>query len=424
MVVCGLPLGTVYGVSLEEVVRFVESDVLVENFLSKYEVAPRGLWFSGSRLERARVLCRFFKWLRVKRRIVLSPSELLEKHKLLRLSPGSSFEDRQWLLSLVLEHSRDNPDFEDNSDSRKYALFSILRSFCDFYEVPLTTAKRVYGKRKRKKVHRKQITVADAKSFLGKICQRDRAILLIMFQSGMSIGEVLNKLNYMWHSQVEPQLAEGCSRLKVEFDDRKANGRWYFTYVGRDGIHELKKWLVERKKLVERVLRQGAELSETIIRGEPIFLTQYGTPLTEQCFVKNMWKKRKGKVTSHMFRKLFKTEASIPERGVDQRFVEFWMGHGNGVDAVGGEYDRSPEVYENVFEGEYAKLEEYVNIYSGKRAIDDPLLAKIERLTRNNELARAFFDRVFHEFRQFEGEHDEQSNDFFPVQPSKRNSKT
>jgi len=87
---------------------------------------------------------------------------------------------------------------------------------------------------------------------------------------------------------------------------------------------------------------------------------------------------------SHMFRKLFKTEASIPERAIDRDIVEFWMGHTYGIERVGGEYDRTPELYESIIEREYAKLEPFINIYSSPiaRTETDSLLHVLEVLTK------------------------------------------
>ena len=357
-----------YGVSHDEVVRFVRENACVANWLKKYMRAPldeSDVGLSGSRLNRARILCRFFKWLMVVKNVDLSPDELLDRQLKLRQSP--SVRDRQWLLNLVLEHSRDNPDFRDYSDMRKYDIFQTVKSFCDFHEVPLTMAKNIYGKKQKKKIHRKQINLAEAKTLLGDLSQRDRTILLIMLQSGMEIGAVLNKFSYMWHSQVKPQLDVGCERLKVEFDERKANGRWYFTYISRDGIHELRKWLQERRRIVENVLADGKNVNKAVIEGEPIFITSRGRPLKEHVFLQHFSRKMGGKVTTHMFRKLFKTEASIPERAIDRNIIEFLMGHINGIDAVGGDYDKTPEIHEEIFEKEYAKLEPFINIYSGVR---------------------------------------------------------
>jgi len=349
-------------VSKDEIADFVGRNHCVANWLKKFRSGPKG-GISGSKLNKVRMLCRFFKWLHLVKRIDLAPFELLDMQ--LQKRQSSSVKDRQWLLNLALEHSRDNPDFEAYSDRRKYDIFHTVKSFCEFHEAPLTVAKNVYGKKRKKKNHRKQITLTEAKKVLGQLSQRDRTILLIQLQSGMEIGAVLDKLNYMWHRQVKPQLDLGCKRMKIEFDERKATGRWYFTYISQDAIHELNKWLGERQKIVEALLAAGKDVSKTFIEGEPIFITSGGKPVWKQLFAHQLNRKTGGKVTSHMFRKLFKTEASIPDRAVDRGIVEFFMGHSDGIDAVGGDYDRTPEIHEKIFEKEYAKLEPFINIYSG-----------------------------------------------------------
>jgi len=92
-------------------------------------------------------------------------------------------------------------------------------------------------------------------------------------------------------------------------------------------------------------------------------------------------KKKLPHFVTHQFRKLFKTEASIPERGIDRNIVEFFMGHVSGLANVGGVYDRTPEIHEDVIEREYAKLEPYINIYSGTPYVQEQEQAKeIKRL--------------------------------------------
>lgn len=60
------------------------------------------------------------------------------------------------------------------------------------------------------------------------------------------------------------------------------------------------------------------------------------------------------------------------------------MGHssGNGndhkLDVVGGVYDNCPRVYPDVVEKEYAKLEPYINIYSGKTTGNQGLIISPE----------------------------------------------
>jgi len=394
-----MPFKTAYGVGGRELARFVEENWVVKSWCQKFSSRPREGWLSGSRRDKARVLCRFFKWLKVVKDVDLSPEELLNRQ--IRLRKSLDIEDRKWLLRLVLEHTRGNPDFADYADMTKYGIFTIIRRFLLYHEVPLTTAKRVYGTKRGRKWHRKQINVAEAKKVLGGLSQRDRTILLIMLQSGMDIGSVLNKSNFMWHNQVKPQLNAGCERLKIEFIERKGRGAPYFTYISRDGIHELQKWLNERRTIVRSLLEEGKNVDKAVIEGEPIFITRFGKPLRAHQFIKQFNRMMHGQVTTHMFRKLFKTEASVPDRAVDRKIVEFWMGHINGIDAVGGAYDRTPEIHEEILEKEYAKLEPYINIYSSPIATRraDPLLADIEKVM-HIEGGREFLERVVKEIDQ------------------------
>ena len=62
------------------------------------------------------------------------------------------------------------------------------------------------------------------------------------------------------------------------------------------------------------------------------------------------------------------------------------MGHAEDIKGKGGIYDRSPELYADMIEKEYAKLEPYINIYSSSRAVETGLglseeeMAKLRRL--------------------------------------------
>ena len=347
-----MPKTTVYGVSKGEIERFVrDSEVVqvwVDRYVEKYENAHR--------------LCRFFKWLRVVKGVDVSPKEFL--NELIRLRGSRDVEERQKYLRLALEHTKLNPDFRDLADMRKYSIFMSIKNWCEFNEVPLTTAKNVYGKTRKRKNNRQQITLAKAKKIMSLLRQRERTVLIIILQSGMEIGAVLSKFSFMWDS-IKPQLDAKDPRIKVDFPDRKYNNFPYFTYISRDAIQELRKWLIIRARLM-------AELG---LQKCPIFITRTGKAYTENDFYVTLdYYRKHGKpeirrllkgFVTHQLRKLFKTEASIPERGIDRNVVEFWMGHVNALDSMGGVYDKTPEIHEDVIEKEYAKLEPYINIYSG-----------------------------------------------------------
>jgi hypothetical protein len=73
-----------------------------------------------------------------------------------------------------------------------------------------------------------------------------------------------------------------------------------------------------------------------------------------------------------MFRKIFESEASPPDRGISKDYVRFMMGHSvdkeelDQLDIPGGTYDQAPFTHADAVEREYAKLEPYINIYSGR----------------------------------------------------------
>jgi len=376
-------------VSRGEIQEFVEGNSCVSSWVGKYRSGPEG-GLSGSRLSKAGILCRFFKWLRVVKGVSVEPRDLLERQ--LKLRQSSNIEDRQWLLNLALEFSRDNPDYKGYSGRRKYEIFGAVKNFCDYHEVPLTTARSIYGKKGGKKNRYKQIDINEAKRILGRLSQRNRTVCLIQLQSGMEIGAVLHKFNYMWHSQVKPQLDLGRRRLRIDFDERKGNETAYFTYISQDGIHELQKWLQERRRIVEKLVAEGEAVSKELIAGEPIFITSGGKLLDPIGFAHEISASTKGKVTSQMFRKLFESEAKVPERGIGKEYVKFFMGHAPKQDDVGGTYDRNVEIREELFEREYAKLEPFINIYSSSMVSRrrDPLLEDIEQLSRLPGLREAF----------------------------------
>jgi len=380
-----------YGVVGNDVARFVESDRFVREFLVRYKAHER-TWFGY-----ASTLFMFFRWLRVVKDLRVSGEELLDLHVQHRSS--ASVEDRRWAVRLVLEFSRDNPDLKDCGEGRKYQLFNVVKQFFDCYEAPLTSGKNVYGTRIRRKFRPRQISIDDARRSLGYFNVRDRAILLVMLQSGMSIGDVLNKFSYML-PQLKGAIQAGASRFRVDFAERKGNGFNYFTFVSVDALHELKKWLAVRDHWLD-----GRGDPGTVFIAKPIASggkkCVVGRPLSVLSFEVNFIRvARKMKLkdgpwsmTPHMFRKLFKTESRAPERGVDQDCVEFMLGHSSGIQAVGGVYDRTPELHAEVVEKEYAKFEGWLNVYSGKQANVAGLQVSSEDMQTLKLLLRKFREK-------------------------------
>jgi len=344
-----------FGADFEMVQKFVEADGLVKEFMGKYRGRDR-TW-----KDHARALCLFFNWLRQSENIRLTPTELLNVH--LQKSKSEDIEARRWACRLVLKFCRDNPVWKDKCDVYKRNMFIMVKQFFDYNNVPLAMSNGMYGKCRKRKYSPKQMSVQIALKVLGQLNQRERTVCMLMLQSGQSVDAVLNRINFMF-DYIMGCLKNGQSRIRFDFSDRKGNSFTYFTFIGQDGIQELKKWLAVRQQWLDKIQKKSSVLF--IMRnGQSLDVNKFSV-----AFNRIVRAKKLGdgpfSLTSHMFRKLFKTESSPPERGISQDYVEFMMGHLSGIESVGGIYDRTPELHEDVVEKEYGKLEPYLNIYSGR----------------------------------------------------------
>jgi integrase len=377
-----------YSVSESEAVTFAEDNSCIREFLNMYDLG--GVSFG----EKAIGLARFFSWLKVVKNIEISPADFLNTH--LRKSKTNLVEERRWALRLALEYSRDNPDLMGNAASYKYgAWFLPIKMFCDYHEAPLTTRKGFFPKRGRRKYSEKPFTADYIRRILGVLSQRDRAICMTELQSGQSIKQVLIDINKQCN-RIFREIDSGKQRIRFDFKERKGNGFAYFTFISQDAIQEIQKWRPIRAQILKRL---GVD-------SPYLFITKTGKPMSRKkfhnsirlTFIRHKIYNGPLSVRSHGFRKFFEQEASPPDRGISKSYITFMMGHSSGkdsngiqinhpLDVVGGTYDNSPKVYPEVIEKEYAKLEPYINIYTGSHSsslntLDNDALSFFEKFNR------------------------------------------
>jgi len=113
---------------------------------------------------------------------------------------------------------------------------------------------------------------------------RDRAILTIMFQAGMGIGE-FEYFNFHGWLQIKPQLERKEEILRIDFPKRKSNGQPFYSLIGEEGINLLKQYLEERGEIKQK---------------DPIFIGKFGDPIKKE----NIW---------YMFNSLAKKVGLIPK---------------------------------------------------------------------------------------------------------------
>jgi hypothetical protein len=348
-----------YGVTRDEVQVFVDGNLCVKQFLGKY--AP------ATQYNFRRYLCMFFKWLRIRKDLEISPADFLQFLSEKRAS--TRVEDRCWGRNLLLEFTRDNKDFKGKSHSLLYgAMWKSVNLFCKAHEVELTSAKGAYGEKKHRKFRPEPYTIGLAKKVLGVLNQRDRAICLLGLQTGQSITQVLEDINGQYEYIVR-MIGAGKRRIRFDFDGRKGNGFAYYTFCSIDAITEIQKWLPIRRKWLA-----GETSSHLFIKrnGEKLTSEAWKSPFRERLQRHGVYK-GPYTVIFHMFRKIFESEASPPDRGISRDYVRFMMGHavddvnGDQLDIPGGTYDQAPFTHPDAVEREYAKLEPYINIYTGRR---------------------------------------------------------
>lgn len=267
--------------------------------------------------------------------------------------------------------------------------------FCKAHEVELSSARGAYGVKIRRKYRPAPYTVSQAKKILAVLNQRDRAICMLGLQTGQSVTQVLEDINGQF-DYVAREIRLRKQRIRFDFPERKRNDFPYYTFCSVDAISEIQKWLPIRAKWL------GARTSPYL------FIKRDGSKLTPESW-KGPFRERlqrhgvyQGPYTAvfHMFRKIFESEASPPDRGISKDYVRFMMGHtvaevdNNRLDVPGGTYDQAPFTHSDATEREYQKLEPWLNIYSQSRDQNPETNQLREEL---NDLKRTVF-RLAHNY--------------------------
>lgn len=196
-------------------------------------------------------------------------------------------------------------DQQPGTTSAKRVLYSSVRSFYAHNHVPLPRDV-TYRVRGDKEPVQKLLSFEDLRKILLTCNPTYQAVFLIMFQGALGCAE-WEYFNTKCWSQVRPQLEQGKKRLKIRFPGRK-HARYvkpYYTFVGRDGVEALQRYLKERRGPIRR--------------GEAIVLNDRGQPVTrgalERYFIRHAAKA--GVITLHT--------PNCPACGGKTRKVRKWL---------------------------------------------------------------------------------------------------
>ena len=206
---------------------------------------------------------------------------------------------------------------------------NAIRSFYAAFDVYVKLKGASALPKPRVENKRLKLTNMDVKRLLDHCSTpRDRAIILVMFQSGVDVS-TLCSLKY---GDVADGLARGEHPLRLNLY-RQKSGTEYYTFIGRDAVEALKAYLNSLKA-------RGLELKHT----DPLFLKEgskakRAEPLTPNLIQKlmrelavkagfvdrNLNGRAFNPLSPHALRESF--GSILTGQGVPKTVVDFWLGH-------------------------------------------------------------------------------------------------
>ena len=389
------------------------------------------------------------KWLVEKARRSKGTASLYEHniyHYCMWLKENTEFKDMQSLLDDFKAKKREGEEYEHIDLAKAFVLndsmklksksyrqnsLSAIRSFYEYNRCALPkekvdlTVKEVDVQRVREKLGLKPMTLKDLEQLIAPMKIKEKAMLTIIVQSGMGVGEFTKQFNVCtcrkeWlrnnghvcePAKVMRQLKEEVHPIKIDIVGRKKNPRPYFTFIGTDGIELLKRYLVFRAILINKARKRLQELEEKVRKGhklssadqktlvnyrrklgvltpewspgQPIFISNQISAYSIQSLqsMVKLYKRVSGlsdrEFTPHTCRDIFKTECA--HAGVKNTLSEFFIGHT--LDKYG--YNKLNEMYPEDFVKEYLKVEPALNIitHTGRPKVS---IDEMERLKKEN----------------------------------------
>lgn len=283
----------------------------------------------------------------------------------------------------------------------KQVMYSALKSFYEHNRVPLPRDRRFRITSNKPAVEGK-LVLEDLKKIILSSNRLYQTVFLFLFQGGMGVGE-FEFLNtpQCWSEQIEPQLTRTCTRLKIELPGRKRrrNRQGYYTFVGKDAVDALKRYLKQRGPVNQGetpfVNEKGKPVSKEDIRkyfhrhAREVGVIKQVTPSCPKCHgetrrvrrrlngshkviyvcnrcnqetpaseIQMKWSEVRYGVNPHELRDLFRSEWELsPSKGVA---AEFFLGHN--IDP--NEYNKITKLHPEWAEQQYEDAVPWLNIMS------------------------------------------------------------
>jgi len=260
---------------------------------------------------------------------------------------------------------------------------STVRSFFSFWKIPVPVdlPRHAYVM-----YHNRDLTREDVREILGHATPRDRAVWLLMAESGLraqtAVGIRYRDIKEDFEKRIVPcRILTPAATLKDHVGDR-------WTFIGEDGVRELREYLKPRLPLKDEDYVFASE-KPGLVSGDQFSVSSLSVKFNRLVQKLAMVTSRGGKpkdIRMHGLRKYFRNNMKA-----EAAFREFWMGHSLGVDAH--YITRDPEVHRKEYAKGYQQLRIFDSMTEGLDELRESLQLKMKTLKdENQDLAKQVQD--------------------------------
>lgn len=268
---------------------------------------------------------------------------------------------------------------------------AIVRSFVKYWKIPLEVD---LPKHTFVTFHNRDITKIEINKVVSNATLRDRAVLLMLIESGMRVGSLASLKYWQIKEDYEQSRVPMQIRLPSQVLKDKVGDRW--TFVGQDGFKTCQEYLQTRPPLKDDdyVFQQerSSKKGDTAERAfSSSISTKFNRAVQKLGIDKSAGKRKPKQIRLHGLRKYF-----FNNMRADSDFKRFWMGHSLGVQGhyisrdVEDHRKRYAEGYKflRVFE----TVETAIDLHEQIRQRDEQLKQLNERMQKLEPLLRMMED--------------------------------
>lgn len=399
---------------LTSICKKVEANATLQRRLFIEQSPAIAIWMNRLNAEETKekflpLFQKYFAWVKTKG-FYKTPDDMI-KHR----------QEQENTLKEAFKHIQPIEDYLKTSNLSQGDIRSTYIAIRSFYkhnqaELPKWVIKIRKDGDLRISTPQEPITLEEMRQLLINAPIREQAIFLISLQAGLDRSTFAKAFNiYAWE-QISKQLGADYENWDMTKAPIRINliriktQEPYYSFISIDALKSLQSWLKVRQTLTNK----------TIQAREPIFITKQRTQIRKEqlsimfnnlAIRAGLEVKKYGKASEvryrfheHELRDCFKSACTA--NGVNHVISEFFIGHS--IDRLG--YDKSPNVYPEVYKQEYKKVEQYLNVISKPQAQVDRLEKKLEEKEKQIAEQAKKMDKLQQDFEKFMDYQQEKQN--------------